>query len=60
MGSSSLEDIKSKSFWRAVWAEMMGTALLVLVACGSCLSKDDPGPPSTEINNSQVSNVFSG
>ena len=42
MGTSSLEDIKSRGFWRAVGAEFMGTAFLVLVACGSCLSDTDP------------------
>jgi glycerol uptake facilitator-like aquaporin len=42
MGSSSLEDIKSKKFWTAVGAEFMGTAILVLVACGSALSTSDP------------------
>ncbi|KAK2150199.1 hypothetical protein LSH36_418g00001 [Paralvinella palmiformis] len=42
MGSTSLQDLKSKKFWVAVLAEFVGTALLVLVACGSCLSKTDP------------------
>ena len=31
----SVEDIKSRRFWTACVAELLGTALLVLVACGS-------------------------
>lgn len=42
MGTSSVQDLKSKKFWAAVLAEFLGTALLVLVACGSCLSISDP------------------
>ena len=37
MGDSSLTDLKSKSMWRAVTAEILGTCFLVLLGCGSCL-----------------------
>lgn len=33
---SSVQDIKTRKFWVAVLAELIGTLFLVLVACGSC------------------------
>lgn len=38
MARSSLEDLKSRKFWAALFAEMLGTGLLVLVACGSTVT----------------------
>ncbi|ESO82234.1 hypothetical protein LOTGIDRAFT_170145 [Lottia gigantea] len=35
---TSLDDIQSVKFWKAVIAEFLGTMLLVLVACGSCIT----------------------
>ena len=37
MSTTSVEDVKSASFWLALLAEFIGTMLLVLVGCGSCL-----------------------
>ncbi|KAK3575796.1 hypothetical protein CHS0354_030739 [Potamilus streckersoni] len=34
---TSLDDIKSLRFWKAVAAEFVGTFILVLVGCGSCI-----------------------
>lgn len=36
MAKSSLQDVRTKKFWVAVLAELVGTLFLVLVACGSC------------------------
>jgi len=36
MGVSSLQDVRTLKFWVALLAEFIGTAFLVLVACGSC------------------------
>ncbi|KAK6184619.1 hypothetical protein SNE40_007056 [Patella caerulea] len=38
---TSLDDIQSMRFWKAVIAEFLGTLLLVLVACGSCIELID-------------------
>jgi len=38
MSTTSWEDVKSIKFWLALIAEFIGTALLVLVGCGSCIS----------------------
>ena len=38
MSTTSLEDIRSIKFWLALIAEFLGTLLLVLVGCGSCLN----------------------
>jgi len=38
--TTSLQDLKSKKFYVALVAELLGTMLLVLVACGSCLVPD--------------------
>jgi len=35
MGTSSLEDLKTKAFWKACLAELIGTGILVLIGCGS-------------------------
>ena len=37
MSTTSLEDVKSVKFWLALLAEFVGTLLLLLVGCGSCL-----------------------
>lgn len=39
--ATSIDDLKSVFFWRAVVAELIGTLLLVFVGCGSCLSWDE-------------------
>jgi len=38
--ASSAQDARSNKFWRALIAEALGTFLLVLVGCGSCIGKD--------------------
>ena len=38
MSTTSVEDAKSVKFWLALLAEFIGTMLLVLVGCGSCVS----------------------
>jgi len=40
MGTSSIEDLQTKSFWKACVAELLGIAIFVLVACGSCCHND--------------------
>lgn len=35
---TSLDDVKSLRFWKAVGAEFLGTLLLVLVGCGTCVT----------------------
>lgn len=40
---TSLDDIRSLRFWRAVGAEMLGTLLLTMVGCGSVVTWDDNG-----------------
>ena len=40
MSSTSLQDLKTKKFYVALVAEFLGTMLLVLVACGSCLDPE--------------------
>ena len=35
--ATSMDDIKSPLFWRAVSAELVGTMFLTLVGCGSCI-----------------------
>ncbi|XP_046345479.1 aquaporin-5-like [Haliotis rufescens] len=37
---TSLDDIQSLRFWKAIAAEFLGTLLLVFVGCGSCVSKE--------------------
>jgi len=48
MSTTSLEDVKSPRFWLAVLAELLGTLLLVLVACGAC------GRPSGDVSKPHV------
>lgn len=48
--ATSIDDVKSIFFWRAVIAELVGTLLLVFVGCGSCLNWDDPNKPPTNYN----------
>ena len=36
--ASSVDDLRSSAFWRAAVAELIGTALLVFVGCGSCIT----------------------
>ena len=41
--AKSLDDVRSPLFWRAVFAELIGTLFLVLVGCGSCITiKHEP------------------
>lgn len=42
--ATSLEDIRSLMFWKAIFAEFLGTLLLVLIGTGSCIQdwKSDP------------------
>ncbi len=42
MGSTSLDDLKSRKFWAALFAELLGTMFLVLVACGSATALGGP------------------
>ncbi|XP_046544107.1 aquaporin-5-like [Haliotis rubra] len=37
---TSLDDIQSLRFWKAIAAEFLGTLLLVFVGCGSCVSEE--------------------
>ncbi len=46
--ATSLDDIKSPLFWRAVVAEFIGTAFLVLFGCGSCTAWGSDHQPSME------------
>ena len=45
---TSLDDLKSPLFWRAVVAELLGTTFLVLLGAGSCMvwDTDNETPPS--------------
>lgn len=54
--ATSVDDLKSIFFWRAVIAEAIGTLLLVFVGCGSCLNWDDPQKPTD--NNPVVQIAF--
>ena len=48
--ATSLDDLKSLLFWRAVLAECLGTAFLVFVGCGSCIGwEEDYSPSVTQI-----------
>ena len=48
--ATSLDDLRSLLFWRAVLAEFLGTLLLVFVGCGSCIGwEDDYAPSVTQI-----------
>lgn len=40
---TSLDDIKSLRFWRAVGAEFLGTLLLTMIGCGSVVTWDEDG-----------------
>ena len=44
--ATSLDDLRSSLFWRAVVAESLGTCFLVLVGCGSCVPWEDSYAPS--------------
>lgn len=49
--ATSIDDLKSSYFWRAVVAEALGTLLLVFIGCGSCLSWEDPNRiPQSDYN----------
>jgi len=54
MVSGSLQDVKNRRFWLAVFAEFLGTLLLVLIACGSC-AKFDVNQPADVV---QISLAF--
>lgn len=41
--ATSLDDIRSLRFWRAVGAELLGTLILTMVGCGSVVTWDDDG-----------------
>lgn len=36
----NLKDIKARTTWQGALAEVLGTAVLVLIGCGTCLGKD--------------------
>ena len=38
---SSTEDIRQPGFWKACFAELLGTGVLVIFACGTCLHATD-------------------
>lgn len=38
--SSSVEDLKDPRFWRAAVGEALGTLILVLIGCGTCIGGD--------------------
>lgn len=49
--ATSIDDLKSVHFWKAVVAESLGTLLLVFVGCGSCISWEDPSRiPKSDYN----------
>ncbi|KAL5022665.1 hypothetical protein ScPMuIL_001820 [Solemya velum] len=48
---TSLDDVKSLRFWKAVGAEFLGTLLLVLIGCGSCVTL---GKEYTELEGQQI------
>ena len=37
---SSVDDVKNPRFWMAVAAEALGTLVLVIIGCGTCVGKD--------------------
>lgn len=39
--AGSLDDLKSSYFWRGLLAEALGTMVLVLIGCGSCIGEQD-------------------
>jgi aquaporin-4 len=39
--ASSMEDLKSPMFWRAVLGECVGTLILVLIGCGTCVGGEN-------------------
>lgn len=41
--ATSLDDIRSLRFWRAVGAELLGTLILTMIGCGSVVTWDDDG-----------------
>ncbi|KAL3858935.1 hypothetical protein ACJMK2_009184 [Sinanodonta woodiana] len=52
---TSVDDIKSLRFWKAVAAEFVGTFILVLVGCGSCIQNWSSGNYITlRINDTDV------
>ena len=44
--ATSVDDVKSPLFWRAVAAECIGTLFLTLVGCGSCIGWEKEYSPS--------------
>ena len=43
---TSVEDLKSVAFWKALLAECIGTLFLVFVGCGSCIRVEGKPAPS--------------
>lgn len=56
--TSSLDDLRSVFFWRAVVAEALGTLLLIFMACGSSISWDDPNKVPKSDYNSIIQTSF--
>ncbi|KAK3606998.1 hypothetical protein CHS0354_023396 [Potamilus streckersoni] len=48
---TSLDDLRSLRLWRAVAAEIIGTLILVLVGCGSCIQNWSSGNTVSAIHN---------
>ena len=46
--ATSLDDVKTPRFWRALFAEFLGTMLLTFVGCGSCIGWE-PKPSVVQI-----------
>lgn len=48
--ATSLEDITSLRLWKGIIAEFVGTLLLVLVGCGSCINLGSDPPSTVQIS----------
>lgn len=48
--ATSLEDITSLRLWKGIIAEFVGTLLLVLVGCGSCINLGSEPPSTVQIS----------
>ena len=47
--TTAVEDFKSLVVWKAIIAEFIGTVLLVLIGCGSCVQGWEKGPNSLDV-----------